>query len=39
MNRAGPILVVDGDESILAAVKMVLEDEGHSVLLARDGSS
>ncbi len=38
MNRAGPILVVDDDESILAVVKMVLEDEGHSVLLARDGS-
>jgi CheY-like chemotaxis protein len=37
MARVKPVLVVDDDESILDLVQMALEDEGYSVVLARNG--
>jgi DNA-binding response OmpR family regulator len=38
MASENPILVVDDDESILDLLEMVLEDEGYSVVLARNGA-
>jgi CheY-like chemotaxis protein len=38
MASVNPIMVVDDDESILDLVQMVLEDEGYSVVLARNGA-
>jgi two-component system, chemotaxis family, chemotaxis protein CheY len=36
MERA-PILVVDDDDTILNAVKLVLDDEGYTVITAKNG--
>jgi CheY-like chemotaxis protein len=37
MAEGKPILIVDDDEAILDLLQMALEDEGHRVLLARNG--
>jgi nitrogen regulation protein NR(I) len=37
MSRAGIILLVEDDESAASSLRRVLEDEGHSVLLAGTG--
>ncbi len=37
LDRTGSILAIDDDVNILKVLKLTLEDEGYSVLLATDG--